>query len=402
MTIQFDAQRQSILKGVRVLDISRLLAGNITSMLLGDFGAEVTKVEPPTGDPLRDWKHNDASLQWKTYGRNKRSIVLDIHAAGARKVLLALLAKYDVLIENFRPGTLENLGLAPSVLHEANPGLIIARISGFGQTGPYAQRPGFGTLVEAMSGLASQNGFADREPVLPPLGFADKITGVYGAMAVSMALIARNTSGGKGQVIDLSLLESIISLLGAEATIYAASGHLNERCGSGSNTTAPRNVYRCSDGRFVALSGSIQAMAQRVFIAIGKPEMNADPRFATNAARVRNRSLVDEAVGHWFAQRTREEALAAMEASDVTVAPVNDIADVVADPHVREREILVDVEDAQLGNITLYNILPRFSDTPGVWRRPAPELGQHTDQILAEAGYDDATIATLRREGAAA
>ncbi len=398
MNISFDTSSQSILDGVRVLDVSRLLAGNVLSMLLGDFGADVIKVEPPEGDPLRDWKHNGSSLQWKTYGRNKRSIALDLRLSEARKIFLSIVRKSDVLIENFRPGTLENMGLGPETLHEVNPGLVIVRISGFGQTGPYALRPGFGTLVEAMSGLASQNGFADREPVLPPLGFADKITGVYGAMAVSMALLARDRGRAQGQVIDLSLLEPIVSLLGVEASIFAATGHTNKRSGSASNTTCPRNVYRCEDGRYVALSGATQAVAERVFIAIDKPEMNADPRFATNAARLKHREEVDAVIGDWFANKSRDEALDIMAAADVTVGPVNEIEDIVVDPHFQEREIFVDIEDRELGAVKVYNILPRFSETPGVWHRPAPELGEHAEEILAEVGYDAAAIAALESE----
>ncbi|GAA4337931.1 CoA transferase [Pigmentiphaga soli] len=395
MSISFDPSRQGILRGVRVLDLSRLLAGNVASALLGDFGAEVIKVEPPQGDPLRAWKHDGVSLQWKTYGRNKRSIMLDLRAEAGRQAARALAAASDVLIENFRPGTLERMGMGPAALHEANPGLVIVRISGFGQTGPYAGRPGFGTIVEAMSGLASQNGFADREPVLPPLGFADKITGVYGAMAVSMALLARRAGQAQGQVIDLSLLEPVVSLLGVEATIYAATGHVNERCGSASNTTSPRNVYRCADERYIAVSGSMQSMAQRLFIAIGRPEMNDDPRFATNAARVRHRAEVDAIVGGWFAARTLAESLRAMDEADVTAGPVNEIPDVVADPHVREREVFVDVEDGELGQVKLYNVLPRLSETPGVWRYPAPDLGEHAREILSEIGYDPALIEQL-------
>jgi crotonobetainyl-CoA:carnitine CoA-transferase CaiB-like acyl-CoA transferase len=398
----FDVTNKSILDGVRVLDISRLLAGNVVSVLLGDFGADVIKVEPPEGDPLRDWKHGGKSLQWKTYARNKRSIVLDLHASEAREALLSLVEQSDVLIENFRPGTLEKMGLGPQVLHQRNPGLIIVRISGFGQTGPYAHLPGFGTLVEAMSGLASQNGFADREPVLPPLGFADKVTGVYGAMAVSMALLARDRGRAGGQVIDLSLLEPVVSLLGVEATIFAATGHTNERCGSASNTTSPRNVYKCRDGGFVAVSGSIQAMAERIFSAIGRPEMNSDPRFSTNAARVRNRAEVDAVLAEWFITRSRDEALETMRAAQATVGPVNEIRDIVTDPHFTAREVFVDVEDRELGSVKVYNILPRFSESPGAWRRPAPDLGEHTDEILSETGYDPPSIAALRKAAAVA
>jgi crotonobetainyl-CoA:carnitine CoA-transferase CaiB-like acyl-CoA transferase len=401
--VAFDPAATGPLAGVRVLDLSRLVAGNMLSLQLADFGADVIKVEPPAGDPLRDWRDAGWELHWKTYARNKRSIVLNLRHDGAKDALLRLVATADVLIENFRPGTLEEIGLGPDVLLAKNPGLIIVRVSGFGQTGPYAPLPGFGTLVEAMSGFAARTGFPDREPVLPPLALADMIAGLYGAFAVVTALRARDGDGrGKGQVIDLSLLESMFSVLGPEAAIYRATGVVKERVGSGSNTSAPRNVYRCADGEYVALSGSTGVMARRVFEVIGRADMIEDERFRTNAARVEHRALVDQAVGAWFASKTREEALAAMRAAQVTVGPVYTIADAVADAHFREREIIVEADDAELGSVPMHNIVPRLSRTPGAWRRPAPRLGEHTDAVLAEAGFDAEAIAGLRKEGGAA
>ncbi|HEV3186371.1 MAG TPA: CoA transferase [Xanthobacteraceae bacterium] len=401
--IAFDTARKGPLDGVRVLDLSRLVAGNMVSLQLGDLGAEVMKVEPPRGDPLRDWRDGGQPLFWKTYARNKRSLVLDLRIAEAREALLRLVAGADVLIENYRPGTLEEMGLGADVLHSRNPDLIIVRISGFGQTGPYAELPGFGTLVEAMSGFAARTGFADREPVLPPLALADMIAGLYGANATVTALFARMRGTARGQVIDVSLLEAIFSILGPEAAIYRRTGTVKGRVGSASNTSAPRNVYRCADGKYVALSASMQSMAKRVFAVIGRPEMIEDARFRTNSDRVRpaNRALIDEAVGGWFAQRTREEALAIMRANDVTVGPVYNIDDAVEDAHFRARQIIVDAEDPELGPLPMHNIVPRLSATPGVWRRPAPQLGEHTDEILREAGYDAAGIAALRQAKAA-
>jgi len=307
-----------------------------------------------------------------------------------------------VLIENYRPGTLEEMGLGPDVLLRANPDLIIVRISGFGQTGPYAPLPGFGTLVEAMSGFAARTGFADREPVLPPFALADMMAGLYGAFATMTALRARDSGKARGQVIDLSLLEAIFSALGPEASIYQHTGNIKKRAGSSSNTSSPRNVYRCRDGGHVAMSASTETMAQRVFRAIGRPEMIADPRFSSNSARVEHRALVDEAVGAWFAARSRDEALQAMREANVTVGPVYTIADAMADDHFRAREIIVDTADRELGRVTMHNIVPRLSQTPGAWRRPAPALGEHTDAVLAEAGFDCENIARLRRQGAAA
>lgn len=398
--IRFDAEATGPLRGYRVLDLSRLVAGNMLSLQLADFGAEVIKIEPPEGDPLRAWRDDGQQLFWKTYSRNKLSVVLNLRQPNAVEALLRLVDTADVLVENYRPGTLEAMGLAPDRLLARNPRLVIVRISGFGQTGPYAKQPGFGTLVEAMSGFADRTGFADREPVLPPLALADMIAGLSGAMATVTALLARERSGG-GQVIDLSLLEPIFSTLGPEAAIYRRTGEIKQRMGNGSNTSAPRNIYRCADGGFVALSGSIQAMAKRIFETIGQPEMIWDPRFRTNTDRVRNRALVDAAVGGWFALRTRDEALATMQAAGVTAGPVYNIADAVVDPHFQQREVLVDVEDSDLGAIPMHNIVPRLSATPGVWRHQAPALGQHTDALLASIGYDPAAIQHLRDLGAA-
>jgi crotonobetainyl-CoA:carnitine CoA-transferase CaiB-like acyl-CoA transferase len=399
--IKFDPAATGPLDAIRVLDLTRLVAGNMLSLQLADFGADVIKVEPTSGDPLRDWRDGGQELHWKTYARNKRSIVLNFRHAGAKAALLRLVATADVFIENFRPGTLEEMQLGPAVLLETNPGLIVVRLSGFGQTGPYAPLPGFGTLVEAMSGFAARTGFPDREPVLPPLALADMIAGLYGAFAVMTALRARDR-GGQGQIVDLSLLEAMFSVLGPEAAIYRQTGVVKERTGSGSQTSAPRNVYRCRDGHYVALSGSTEAMARRIFEVIGRSDMIADARFSSNSARVQHRALVDAAVGGWFAARTREDALQAMREAGVTVGPVYTIADAMADVHFRERRIVVDVEDAELGAVPMHNIVPRLSSSSGVWRRPAPRLGEHTDAILAEAGLDGETIARLKQEGAAA
>jgi crotonobetainyl-CoA:carnitine CoA-transferase CaiB-like acyl-CoA transferase len=396
--IRFSPDAKGPLAGIRVLDLSRLVSGNMLSLQLGDFGADVIKIEPLEGDPLRAWLDGGEQLFWKTYSRNKLSAALDLRNAKAKDALLRLVETADVFIENYRPGTLEKMGLAPEKLLARNPKLIVVRISGFGQTGPYAELPGFGTLIEAMSGLAARTGFPDREPVLPPLALADMIAGLSGAMATVTALYARDRTGA-GQVIDLSLLEPLFSTLGPEAAIYRLTGEVKQRTGSGSNITAPRNIYVCADGKYIALSGSTQAMARRLFEMIGRPEMIEDPRFRTNTDRVRNRPLVDEAVGGWFATKTRDEALAHMRAAGVTVGPVYNIDDAVEDPHFREREIIVDVEDPELGALPMHNIVPRLSGTPGVWRHPAPRLGQHTDEILCQAGLDKEAIAQLRREG---
>ncbi len=391
-TIQFTPQAKGPLSDVRVLDLSRLVAGNMLSVQLADFGADVIKVEPPAGDPLRHWTDDGQSLHWKTYSRNKRSVKMNLRDPVAMKALKALIVEADVFIENYRPGVLEKMGLAPDTLLAINPDLIVVRISGFGQTGPYAQNPGFGTLVEAMSGFAARTGFPDREPVLPPLALADMISGIFGAQAVTMALLSKEKGLSRGQVIDLSLLEPMFAVLGPEASIYKVTGKIKERSGSASNTVSPRNVYKCRDGKFAALSGSTQTVALRIFDIIGRSDMKTDPRFSTNVERVKHRDLVDAALSSWFAERDREEALEILRSGGATVGPVYDIADIAQDQHFSERGIIVDVEDNDNGSLPMHNILPRLSQTPGVWRYPAPDLGEHTEDILRSAGVCETDI----------
>lgn len=393
---RFDPSAKGPLHGIRVLDLSRLVAGNMLSLQLADFGADVIKIEPPAGDPLRDWKDDGHSLYWKTYARNKRSVMLDLRRKPAMEVLWRLVEKADVFIENFRPGTLEKMGLAPDKLHERNRDLIVVRISGFGQTGPYAHLPGFGTIVEGMSGFAYRTGFPDREPVLPPLALADMIAGIYGSSATVTALLARDRGLARGQVIDLSLLEPIFSVLGPESAIYKITGKIKERVGSASNTASPRNVYKCRDGKYVALSGSTPQVARRIFEIIGRPDMNEDPRFATNSDRVKNRALVDAAVGAWFAKRDHDEALKIMREAGATVGPIYNIADISSDAHFVEREIVVEADDPDFGRLPMHDIVPRLSATPGAWRRPAPGLGEHTAEVLREAGIGPEIIAAVK------
>jgi crotonobetainyl-CoA:carnitine CoA-transferase CaiB-like acyl-CoA transferase len=394
--IAFDPHRSGPLAGIRVLDLSRLVAGNMLSLQLGDFGADVIKIEPPGGDPLRAWLEDGMPLFWKTYGRNKRSVVLNLRHAPAMAALIRLIETADVLIENFRPGTLEKMGLAPEKLLQINPDLIVARISGFGQTGPYAQMPGFGTVVEAMSGYAHRSGYADREPLLPPLALADMIAGLYGASAVSTALLARERGRARGQVIDLSLLEPIFSVLGPEASGLKLTGRVKQRHGSASNTSSPRNVYRCADGGYLAVSGSTQPVAERIFRTIGRADMIDDARFASNSERVKNRDAVDHALGNWFARHDAAQALEIMRAAGATVGPIYSIADAADDAHFRERQVIVEVDDPELGALPMHNIIPRLSQTPGGFRLPAPDLGADTDAVLAAAGLDRAAIAAAK------
>lgn len=388
------------LNGIRVLDLSRLVAGNVVTHVLADFGADVIKVESPQGgDDLRNWRVNDIATYWKVYARNKRSLALDYRTDEGRDVLLRLVAVADVLVENFVPGKLERMGLGPEVLFAANPKLIVARVSGWGQTGPFAAKPGFGSLVEAMSGFAAMNGYADRPPVLPPLALADMITGLYGAAAIMIALRHVEVSGGAGQVVDLSLFESMLSVLGPQAANHALTGGAPPRSGSRSNTTAPRNVYACKDGKYVALSASMQAMATRLFAAIGRPELIKDARFSTNTARVANNDALDPIVAEFMAAHTQAEALEIFDRTGVTVGPVCDSADLMAHPFVHEREALVSLPDEEMGQVPMHNIPVRLSVTPGVLARPAPELGADTQDVLEAIGMEAEATAVLRARG---
>jgi crotonobetainyl-CoA:carnitine CoA-transferase CaiB-like acyl-CoA transferase len=397
--IEFDPTAPAPLDGIRVVDLSRLVAGNMVSLQLADQGAEVIKIEDPkVGDPLRAWRVNGLSLHWKVYARNKKSLAINLRPQAGRDAMLDLLATSHVLVENYRPGTLETMGLGPAVLHARNPGLVIVRITGFGQDGPYRDRPGFGTLVEAMSGFASKNGFEDRPPVLPPLAMADMVSGLYGAYAVMVALRVVER-GGNGQIIDLPLLEPMISVLGPEAALYRVSGEKPRRTGSRSLTTSPRNVYGTSDGRFIAISASIQAMAERLFRAIGRADMIDDPKFRTNTDRVRNIDECDGIVAAWIAERTLAENMALFEAAEVTATPIYEIDQLLEDPHVQARGVIVEAPDDEAGSVLMHNIIPRLSDTPGQLRSAAPRLGQHTRSVLEAIGYDAERLALLAAAG---
>ena len=387
------------LEGLRVLDLSRLFAGNVLTQILGDYGADVIKVEPPEGDTLRAWKTNGIDTHWKIYARNKRSVCLNLRDPRAAPLVLKLASDSAIFVESFRPGVLEDMGLSPATLLEANPRLVIVRISGWGQTGPYARRPGFGTLIEGMSGFASMNGFSDREPVLPPMYLADAVAGVNGASAVMIALREVEVRGGIGQVIDLPLLDPLFALLGPQLANFRLTGAVKKRTGSRSTNSAPRNAYRCSDGHYVGLSGSIQKMAERLFRAIGRPDMVDDPRFRTNADRLRHADELDAIIGAFIGARTQAENVSFFEKAEVTIGPIYDTPQIMADPHVIERELISDYPDAEMGQIPMHHVVPRFDRTPGSIRTRAPKLGEHNQELLGEIGIGPGDVAALRKAG---
>ena len=387
------------LSGVRILDLSRLVAGNTLTGLLADFGAEVIKVEPAAGDTLRAWKTDGVDTNWKLYARNKKSLALDLRSDEARRLLLALADKADMFVESFRPDTLETMGLAPDELHARNPRLVIVRISGWGQTGPYRRRPGFGTLVEGISGFAAINGFADREPVLPPMYLADSYAGLYGAVGALIALREVEVNGGKGQVIDLPLLDPLFHVLGPQAANYRITKKVKPRTGSRSTNSCPRNAYKASDGKYVALSASTQKMAERVFASIGRPDLIDDPRYRTNAERVKHAAELDAIIGEFVARKTQAENVAFFERAEVTIGPIYDISQILEDPHFIDREVLADYPDPDMGSFPMHHVVPRLAGTPGTIRTPAPALGQHNRELLREVDVDDARYEAMLEKG---
>ena len=385
---QYTPNARGALDGVRVLDLSRLVAGNTLSGVLADFGAEVIKVEPAAGDTLRAWKTKDVQTNWKLYSRNKKSLALELRKPEARELLLKLTATAHVFVESFRPDTLEKMGLAPDTLLARNPKLVVVRISGWGQTGPYSRRPGFGTLVEGISGFASFNGFEDREPVLPPIYMADSYAGLYGAIGVMIALREVEVNGGRGQVIDLPLLDPVFNVLGPQAANYRLTGKVKPRTGSRSTNSGPRNAYKTKDGKYVALSASTQKMAERVFASIGRADLIDDPRYETNAHRVKNAEELDAIIGEFIARKTQAENVAFFERSEVTIGPIYDITQILEDPHFIEREVLADYPDPDMGAFPMHHVVPRLLGTPGIIRTLAPRLGEHNRELLREAGVD--------------
>ncbi|MEV4685668.1 CaiB/BaiF CoA transferase family protein [Streptomyces kurssanovii] len=390
------------LEGLRVLDLATLFAGPLCATMLGDFGAEVIKVEHPTRpDPSRGHgpAKNGVGLWWKVLGRNKRNVTLDLSAPGGRETLLRLAATADVVVENFRPGTLERWGLGWDELSAANPRLVLARITGFGQFGPYSHRPGFGTLAEAMSGFAAATGEPEGPPTLPPFGLADSVAALATAYAVMTALAARATTG-RGQVVDMAIIEPILAVLGPQALWYDQLGYIQPRTGNRSRNNAPRNIYRTADGSWLAVSTSAQSVAERVMHLVGRPELVDEPWFATGTGRAEHAGELDDAVGGWIARRTSDEVVDAFEKAEAAVAPVYDISDVMDDPQYRALGTITEVPDPELGTLRMQNVIFRLSETPGRIRWAGRPHGADTEEVLTELGLTSADITALRTQGA--
>lgn len=396
----FKPDAKGPLKGLRILDMTRVVAGNELTVLLADYGADVIKIETPDkGDDLRGWKTQGVSTHWKVYSRNKRSLTLNLREEKAKELFFKLVATADGLVENFRPGTLEKMGMAPAELHKLNPKLVIVRISGWGQDGMYKHKPGFGTLIEAMSGFAASNGFEDRPPVLPAFAMADMIAGLTGASAILAAIREVEVNGGKGQVIDLPLFDPLFSIQGPLPANYKVTGKVPKRLGSRFTMAAPRNAYQAKDGKWVALSASTQGMWEQFAKSIGQEALIEDARFKTNSDRLKNVDELDEIVSAFMGKHDREYILDFFDKAGITVGPICDIADLIDHPYVKDREIIVEVPDEELGTLPMHNITARLSGTPGEFFRPAPKLGEHNTEILGELGVSADEVKALKDKG---
>ncbi len=389
------------LEGIRVVDAASLFAGPVIATMLGDFGADVIKVEHPAGDNLRKlgWQKDGVSLWWALIARNKRSVTLKLSDPKGADAMKRLLATADVFVENFRTGTLERWGLGWDVVHELNPGLVMVRTTGFGQDGPYARRPGFGTLAESMSGYAHINGFPDGPPTLPPFALADSVAALTGAFAAMAALWWRE-HGGTGQAIDLSIYEPLFWILGPQASVYDQLGIVQDRTGNRAPFTAPRNAYQARDGRWLGLSGSSQSIAERVMRLVGRPELIDEPWFADHEGRLQHQDELDEAIGAWIAERDSGEVIRGFEEQSAAIAPVLSIADIFEDPQFIARDTITTVEHPVLGPLKMQNVIARLGATPGQIRSCGPDLGAHNQEVLGgELGFDQGELDELADSG---
>ncbi|HSV36918.1 MAG TPA: CaiB/BaiF CoA-transferase family protein [Ramlibacter sp.] len=389
------------LAGIKVLELGQLIAGPFAAKTLADFGAEVIKVESPgAGDPLRQWRmlKDGTSVWWQVQSRNKRSIALDLKDPQAQDIVRQLAAEADVLIENFRPGAMEGWGLGPEPLQKINPRLVMLRISGYGQTGPYRDRPGFGVVAEAMGGLRHLTGEPGRIPVRVGVSIGDTLAALHGVIGILLALHHRHRSG-RGQVVDVALYEAVFNCMESLLPEYSAFGAVRGPAGSAMPGIAPTNAYRCADGAYALVAGNGDSIFKRLMAAIGRPELGADPALADNAGRVARVAEIDEAIGAWAAQRKVDEVLAALDAAAVPAGRIYTVADIAADPHYRARGMLQEVVMDDGSMLAVPGVVPKLSDTPGGHRRNAPRLGQDTDEVLREIGLDAAQIAELKRRG---
>ena len=386
------------LENIKILDLSRLAAGNMVSHMFADFGADVVKVEKPgKGDDLRNWKINGISHWWAVYSRNKRSISIDLKKDEGLALLKELVKSADVFIENFVPGTLEKWGIGPEQLAELNKNLIILRISGWGQTGIFKNAPGFGSLVEGMSGFAAMTGEEKQSPLLPPLALADMVAGLTGFGAILMAILTSKKNNTGGQVIDLSLFEPFFSILGPWAASYKISGKVPERIGNRSNVAAPRGIYKTKDNKYVSLSASMQSMWEKLALTIGSSDLIKDPRFLTNSDRLNNQDDLDKPISKFIKKYNREEVLNIFSKEGITVGPVLDISEIIEHPYIQDREVLIDHYNKEYGNVLMHQAFPRLSKTPGKIRHSAPSLGGDTDLVLKEIGISEKQIQMLRK-----
>ena len=389
------------LAGVRVVEMGQLIAGPFCGKTLGEFGADVIKIEAPeTGDPLRNWRliKEGTSVWWQVQSRNKRSVALDLRQKEGQAIARQLIAEADVLVENFRPGTLEGWGMSPQELHQLNPGLVMLRISGYGQTGPYRDLPGFGAIGEAMGGLRHLTGEPGRVPVRVGVSIGDTLAALHGTIGVLTALYHRKVNGGQGQVIDVALHEAVFNVMESLIPEYSAFGVVREAAGSALPGIAPSNAYPCQDG-WVLVAGNGDSIFKRLMDTIGRPDLGAAPDLADNAGRVARVQELDAAIGAWSAQRTVQQVLDALGGARVPAGKVYTAKDIAEDPHYRARDMLLSQTTRDGFTVQVPGIVPKLSATPGTIRSSAPHLGDDTDAVLAEAGLSDEQIALLRSKG---
>lgn len=390
------------LAGVKVLELGSLVAGPYASALLAQFGAEVIKIEPPgEGDPLRQWRkvHNGTSLWWYSQSRNKKSVTVDLKSEAGQDIIHKLVESCDILIENFRPGTLEKWGIGWEALSRTNPGLIMVRISGYGQSGPYRERPGFAAIAECMGGLRYVSGFPDRPPVRVGVSLGDTLAGLYGTLGALLALYHLKVNGGKGQYIDVALYESVFAVMESLVPEYQMFGHVRERSGSALPGITPSNTYLSADGQYVAIAGNGDGIFKRLMRAIGREDLAEDPQLANNEGRTRHSARLDAAISAWTERHPLKEILTVLDAAAVPSGRVYTVADIVADPHYEARGMIEHHRLPDGEPIDLPGIVPKLSETPGRTEWLGPPLGAHTAEVLASVGIDPAELQRLRAAG---